>query len=262
MPTVHLVIPALNEAANIGHVLADLRAARDRLPTRLDACMLLVDDGSTDGTSEVARAAAGDLNVEVLRHDEPQGPGRAFATAFARLEPTLSGDDFVLTLEADNTSRVELLERMVLRSREGYDAVFASPYAYGGGIVRTNPVRTGLSHLANTFVKEFLGIRGLFTVSSFFRLYRGSAVRRLQEHFGPGIVERAGFESMAELTLKMVYMGMSISEVAMVLDSSRRVGNSKMRIGRTGLGYLALFRRRGAWKSAAAGDVSRSGRSS
>jgi dolichol-phosphate mannosyltransferase len=224
--------------------------------------VLLVDDGSSDATSDFARAAAGDLGLEILRHDEPQGPGRAFATAFARLDEAMSDDDFVLTLEADNTSRVELVERMLLRSREGYDAVFASPYAYGGGIVRTNAVRTGLSHLANTFVKEFLGIHGLLTVSSFFRLYRASAVRRLQDHFGPGILERAGFECMVEMTLKMVYLGMSISEVAMVLDSSRRVGKSKMRIGRTGLGYLAVFSRKRVWESAAGRDVSRSERSS
>jgi dolichol-phosphate mannosyltransferase len=253
MPTVHVVIPALNEAANVGRVLEDLRVARDRLPNGVDACVLLVDDGSADGTSEVARAAAGDLDVEVLRHDKPQGPGRAFAGAFARLERVLSEDDFVLTLEADNTSRVELVERMLLRSREGYDAVFASPYAYGGAIVHTNAVRTGLSHLANTFVKEFLGIHGLLTVSSFYRLYTGGAVRQLQERFGPGILERPGFECMVEVTLKMIYLGMSISEVPMVLDSSQRVGGSKMRITRTGFGYLALFRRKRAWRMEAGG---------
>jgi len=262
MPTVHVVIPALNEAANIGRVLEDLRAARDRLPHGMIARVLLVDDGSVDGTSEVARAGAGDLSFEVLRHDEPQGPGRAFANAFARLERVLSEHDFVLTLEADNTSRVELVERMLLRSREGYDAVFASPYAYGGAIVHTHAMRTGLSHLANTFVKEFLGIHGLLTVSSFYRLYTGAAVGRLQERFGPGILERPGFECMVEVTLKMIYLGMSISEVAMVLDSSRRVGSSKMRITRTGLGYLALFRRKRAWRILAAGDVTPSERSS
>ena len=262
MPTVHVVIPALDEAANIGGVLADVRLARDRLRSGLDTRVLLVDDGSSDGTSEVAQAAARDLGLEVLRHEEPQGPGRAFAKAFMRLDQALADDDFVLTLEADNTSRVELVEQMVARSREGYDAVFASPYAYGGGIVLTNSVRTGLSHVANTFVKEFLGIHGLLTVSSFVRLYRGSAIRRLQGHYGAGILERAGFECMVELTLKMIYLDMSISEVPMVLDWSRRVGSSKMRIGRTGLGYLALFRRKRAWQRAAERGVSRAGRAS
>jgi dolichol-phosphate mannosyltransferase len=111
--------------------------------------------------------------------------------------------------------------------------------------------RTILSHLANSFVKTFLDIRGLMTVSSFYRLYRAEAIRRLQRDYGVGIVERRGFESMVELVLKMIYLRMSISEVPMLLDSGRRVGKSKMRISRTGLGYLALFRHKRRWRTVA-----------
>jgi glycosyltransferase involved in cell wall biosynthesis len=261
VPTLHVVMPALDEAPNVGRVVEDLRAAHERLGAELALRLVLVDDGSSDGTSESARAAAGDLDVTVLRHETPQGPGRAFATGFGSLAPLVLDDDYVLTLEADNTSRLELVDQMLRRSREGYDAVFASPYAYGGGIVQTNTLRTGLSHLANTFAKEFLGIHGLLTVSSFFRLYQGVAFRRLQHEFGPAIVERAGFESMVELVLKMVYLGMSISEVPMVLDSGRRVGKSKMRIMRTGVGYIALFRHKRAWRTIASrSELTRSAR--
>src|SRR6266853_1181950 len=65
----------------------------------------------------------------------------------------------------------------------------------------------------------------------------GSTIRQLQSRFGVGLVERRGFESMVELALKLVYSRMSISEVPMVLDAGRRVGSSKMRVTRTGLGY-------------------------
>ena len=247
--TIHVLMPALNEAANIGRVIEAVTAASQR--TELDIRVVLVDDGSTDGTGERATAAAGELELTVLRHQTTSGPGRAFATGFEFLAMEVAEDDYVLTLESDNTSRLELLEPMLRRAAEGYDLVFASPYAYGGGIVQTNAVRIGLSHFANLFVKEFLGIHGLLTVSSFFRLHRGSAVHRLQSHFGPGIVERAGFECMVELVLKAVYLRMTISEVPMVLDTSRRLGRSKMSIPRTALGYLALFRRKRAWRAVA-----------
>jgi glycosyltransferase involved in cell wall biosynthesis len=245
-------MPALNEAANIDRVFEDLAAARRQHEHHLDFRVVLVDDGSSDSTGERALEAAREreLKLSVLRHDVPEGPGGAFATAFQILPP-LDNSDFVLTLEADNTSRLELLDQMLQRSGEGYDAVFASPYAYGGGIVSTNAFRTALSHVANSFVKEFLGIRGLLTVSSFYRLYRGAAIRRLQDHYGPAILERPGFESMVELALKMTYLKMSISEVPMVLDAGRRVGKSKMRVTQTGLGYFALFKQKGAWKRAA-----------
>jgi hypothetical protein len=167
------------------------------------------------------------------------------------IEDELDEHDYVLTVESDNTSRLELLDVMLRRSTEGYDAVFASPYAYGGGIVGATRTRTFLSHIANSFVKTFLDIRGLMTVSSFFRLYRGDAIRRLQRGYGVGIVERRGFESMVELALKMIYLRMSISEVPMVLDAGRRVGKSKMRISRTALGYFALFRHKRRWRAVA-----------
>jgi dolichol-phosphate mannosyltransferase len=253
--TLHVIMPALNEAANIDRVFEDLAAARRRHEERLHFHVVLVDDGSSDSTGERAREAARKQEIEltVLRHDVIEGPGRAFATAFRNIAP--ADDDFVVTLEADNTSRLDLLDQLLRRSAEGFEAVFASPYAYGGGIVETNAFRTALSHIANSFVKQFLGIRGLLTVSSFYRLYEGGAIRRLQDQYGPGILERPGFECMVELVLKMTYLNMSISEVPMVLDTGRRVGKSKMRVIRTGLGYLALFSQKAGWERQAQGSI-------
>jgi len=256
MATLYVLIPALDEAPNLARLFADLAATRRALVAHgLTLKVVLVDDGSTDGTADVARAEAAGVDLTVARHENRQGPGRAFATGFEVIEPALEDDDYVLTLEADNTSRIDLLELMLVRSREGHDAVFASPYAYGGGIVGTTSSRTALSHVANSFVKEFLDIRGILTVSSFYRLQRGDAIRRLQRHYGSGIVERSGFECMVELVLKMTYLGMSISEVPMVLDSTRRVGRSKMRVVRTGFGYLGLFRHKRRWRGVAERSV-------
>src|SRR4051794_3309715 len=121
MATLHVLIPALDEAPNVGRVIADVKAAAERHRERVDAALVLVDDGSTDGTAERARAVAGDLPLTVLRHEAPRGPGRAFATGFAHLAPRLVPDDYVLTLEADNTSRLEILDAMLRRMGEEYD---------------------------------------------------------------------------------------------------------------------------------------------
>jgi dolichol-phosphate mannosyltransferase len=150
---------------------------------------------------------------------------------------------------------------MLTRANEGFDVVLASPYLYGGGIANTSAYRVFLSHMANMFVKEGLGLHGIVTMSSFFRLYRGSAFIRLQAAFGPGVVERAGFESMIELLLKIVYLGMSVSEVAMKLDTSQRAGKSKMKVARTALGYVTLWREKAEWRRTAE-CASQAGRSS
>ena len=155
--------------------------------------------------------------------------------------------DWVITMEGDNTSRHGLIRQMLTRAGEGFDAVFASPYMYGGGFAQTSFLRRLLSSGANLVVKDLLEIQGILTVSSFFRLYRGPALARLQAVFGPGIVERVCFESMVEMVMKMVMLRVSISEVAMRLDSSLRKGKSKMKIVRTIFGYLALWRFKAAW---------------
>ena len=241
-----MVAPVLNEAPNLPRLFEGLRAAGcDRERT-----VILVDDGSTDGTADRARELGAELDLVLLRHERNEGPGRAFASAFEHLSTRLGDEDRVLTLEGDNTSRLDLIDQMLRRSDEGYEAVLASPYLYGGGIVNTRPSRVLISHVGNAFVKQFLGIRGIMTVSSFFRLHSGELVKRLQSRYGPGIVERPGFECMPEMLMKMINLGATISEVPMVLDTGLREGTSRMKLSRTALGYLACWRRKGAWRRA------------
>src|SRR5262249_23653995 len=149
---------------------------------------------------------------------------------------------WVATMEGDNTSRHELVLQMLRRTDEGYDVVLASPYMYGGGMINTSFLRTFLSYGANIFMKEILELRGILTMSSFFRLHSGTIIRRLQACYGPGIVERTGFDCMVEMLMKMVYLDVALSEVAMVLDTSRRRGKSKMKIIRSMRDLLTLVR--------------------
>jgi glycosyltransferase involved in cell wall biosynthesis len=240
-------VPVLNEAENLPRLFDAFHDLHCQFGARFRVSFILVDDGSTDGTGDAARTLAGGLDFSLLAHPTNLGPGVAFATAFTYLCPRIGAADWVATMEGDNTSRHDLLAQMFTRAQEGYSVILASPYMYGGGVSNTSVHRLLLSHVANAFVKEFLGCHGLMTVSSFFRLYRGSALRLLMDGYGPGILERAGFESMVEMVMKMVYLRMSISEVPMVLDTSRRIGRSRMRIRRTIWGYLCLWRARGRW---------------
>ena len=252
MSKLAVVAPVFNEAPNVPRLLEAFRAIAVEHGPEREVSVLLVDDGSSDGTAAAARSLADGLPLTVLAHERNLGPGAAFATAFEHLAGRIGPEDFVLTLEGDNTSRHELVARMLVRAREGDDVVLASPYQYGGGIVQTTPFRVFVSHVANLLVKELLGVHGILTVSSFFRLYRGSILLRLQERYGPRILERHGFECMVEMVLKLVYLEATISEVPMVLDTSRRAGKSKLKFFRTARGYLALYGARRRWRAASA----------
>jgi dolichol-phosphate mannosyltransferase len=246
---VYIMVPVFNEAPNIPTLFAGFRELQSQIGASREVHYLLVDDGSSDDTVAVARREAAGLDLTVLEHGVNRGPGAAFATAFAWLGERLEENDWVITMEGDNTSRHTLIRQMFTRAAEGFDVVLASPYMYGGGITQTSFLRKLLSSGANLVVKDLLDIQGILTVSSFFRLYRAAALLRLQRAFGPGIVERQGFESMVEMVMKMAMLKLSISEVAMTLDSSLRKGKSKMKIVRTIFGYLALWRCKAAWSA-------------
>jgi dolichol-phosphate mannosyltransferase len=254
MNKLYVLIPVLNEEGNILRLLEGLKYLSVELQNRFDVQVLLVDDGSRDHTSDLARQTAADqgLLLTVLRHETNQGPGKAFATGFCHLATVLGENDLVLTMEGDNTSRLELVMQMLVRMNEGFDFVFASPYMYGGKIVNTSTYRIFLSSVANLFIKELLGIHGVLTVSSFFRLYRTAAFQRLQNVYGPGIVERRGFECMVEMTMKIMNLQMTISEVPMILDTHARVGKSRMKIMKTIRGYFSLWADKKRWHEMAA----------
>lgn len=247
MERLYIMVPVFNEEPNIPTLFAAFVQLRDELKDRLAIQFVLVDDASSDATVAVASREAGGLDLVVLRHEVNRGPGAAFATAFSWLAERLRGDDWVITMEGDNTSRHQLIKQMFTRAAEGFDVVLASPYMYGGGFTQTSFLRKLLSSGANLVVKDLLDIQGILTVSSFFRLYRGAALLGMQRTFGPGIVERTGFESMVEMVMKMAMLRLAISEVAMQLDSSLRRGKSKMKIMRTIMGYLALWRCKPGW---------------
>jgi dolichol-phosphate mannosyltransferase len=246
----YLVVPVYNEAENLPRLLKGIDESAPGLSAAAAGAsirLVFVDDGSQDETVRLAEEHGAARPLTVLKHGKNFGPGRAFATAFEWLGPLLGEEDLVMTLEGDNTSRLETGRRMLVRLGEGYDVVLASPYSYGGGFAQTSLLRLFLSHAANGMVKVAFGVRGLHTMSSFFRLYRPGILKRLQAVYGPGILERAGFESMVEMIIKLIMVGATISEVEMKLDSSARVGASKMKILTTIRGYLVLAGLRPRW---------------
>jgi dolichol-phosphate mannosyltransferase len=237
---IHVVIPVYDEEGNVEALIGQVRGRLEPLgePYRI----LAVDDGSTDGTAaECRRAAAAGAPVEVAAHPENRGPGAAFRTGFLEVLSRAAPGDLVVTMEGDQTSDPRVLPRMIRRAREEDDEiVLASCYLYGGGIRGTNLHRIGLSHVANGLMKKALGLSGLATLSSFYRVYQVEALQAMHRRWGDAFITTRGFECMVEVLYRAAQLGLRISEVPMVLDGSRRVGRSKMRVLRTSLAYLRL----------------------
>jgi dolichol-phosphate mannosyltransferase len=236
------VIPAYNEEENLEHLFDNVRKFMAYFEHEYR--VILVNDGSTDGTVEVVQRLQKTLPITLVNHAQNHGPGHAFMSGFHVALDMAADDDMVVTIEADNTSDLLILNKMLEQCRRGHDLVLAS--VYGKGKVVGAPLnRKVLSWCANSMLKMVLQIKGVHTFSSFFRVYRAAMLKQAMALYQDRLMEEAGFACMVELLVKLHRLGYRIVEVPMLLDSKIRVGESKMKAIRTTISYFKLMYRYG-----------------
>jgi dolichol-phosphate mannosyltransferase len=241
-----IVVPAFNEEANVPNLMRDL-AARPELWS--DGRIILVDDGSSDRTVEVARAEGRGLPLEVLEQGKNQGPGRAFDAGFRRALEIAGDHELIITMESDTTSDLDALEGMLYVAREDADIVLASHHK-GGELANVSRHRRFLSKAASSAIRRGAGLNAS-TVSSFFRVYRASILREGYAEHGDALIRERGFACKAELLIKLSRLGARVAEVPVTLDWAKREGESKLRVLPTMAGYARIMTRQVASRRSA-----------
>jgi glycosyltransferase involved in cell wall biosynthesis len=220
-PAVTIVCPAYNEAEGIETAIHRLRECLDGLP--VDAEVLLVNDGSTDGTVAVARRAIkGDPRFRILSHRVNFGRGRALRTGFLEARGQI-----IVTTEADLSWGSDVIARMLaaLDRDPGLDAVFASPHLEGGGYRNVPWHRIFLSRMGNRLLRALYPSTVSMT-TGMTRAYRASAI---QGH----TFSKDGKELHLEIAHRLITLGYRLSEVPAVLSWPERAKGGKDRGKRT-----------------------------
>ncbi len=209
-----VVIPTYNERDNLERIVSRLRAA---LPK---AHALIVDDGSPDGTGDIAdRLAAADERVHVMHRTEKNGLGAAYVAGFTW---GLERDYAVLVeMDADGSHSPEDLPRM-LDALGDADLAIGSRYVPGGKVVNWPKRRYFLSWGANTYVRVALGAR-VKDMTAGFRAYRREALQKIRIDN----VASRGYCFQIDLGWRTIEAGFTVVEVPITF-TEREYGVSKM----------------------------------
>lgn len=165
VPELSVVIPAFNEALRLPATLAQIREHLAGGSFEI----VVADDGSADGTADRAREAGGD-RLRVIRSERNRGKGHAVRHGMLAAQ----GAQRLMT-DADLSTPIEELPRLLARAREGFDVVIASRALTGSNIeVRQSWYRESVGRAFNLLVRALL-LPGLHDTQCGFKLFSAAA---------------------------------------------------------------------------------------
>jgi dolichol-phosphate mannosyltransferase len=218
-PTAWLILPTYDEAENIAAIVAAGREALERAAPGAHR-ILVVDDGSPDGTGRIAdRLAADHDDVEVLHRPRREGLGPAYLAGFARALD--GGAGFVLEMDSDFSHDPADLARLLAAAADA-DVVLGSRYVAGGGISDWGRVRRAVSRGGSWYARRVLGL-DVRDLTGGFKCFR----REVLEAIDLPTVRSRGYAFQVELTFRAVRAGFRVVEIPIVFRD-RRAGRSKM----------------------------------
>ncbi len=214
-----VVMPTYNEAENVEAIVRATAAVLGRLAPGSHR-ILIVDDGSPDGTGELADALAGELPVvEVLHRQIKDGLGHAYLAGFARaLE---GGAQVVIEMDADFSHDPRYLGDLLAASGDA-DLVLGSRYVPGGGVRDWGLLRRLVSRGGGWYARALLRV-DVRDLTGGFKCIRREVLEAIDLHS----VRAEGYVFQIEVTYRALLAGFRIREVPIVFRD-RTAGSSKM----------------------------------
>jgi dolichol-phosphate mannosyltransferase len=223
---VTVIVPCYNEQAGVPALVERLGRLIEGPGQGWE--VLFVDDGSSDRTfARLLASVHRESWARVLRHPTNLGLGAALRTGFDYVESPI-----VCTIDSDCTYAPEQLPALVELIRAGADISTASAWHPGSAAAQGSPARIALSRAVSGIYKQLVG-QDVHTFTCLFRAYRREVLQRIR-------FRSHGFAAVAELMLRSILAGYTVSELPMQLEE-RRFGESKLKVGDAIVAHASLL---------------------
>jgi dolichol-phosphate mannosyltransferase len=213
-----VVLPTYDEAENVVPMIEAVLGVADA--SGIAVRVLVVDDGSPDGTAALAEGvAAREPRVAVLRREAKEGIGPAYRAGFRRA--LHEGAGVVVEMDCDFSHDPRALPRLIEATATA-DLVLGSRYVRGGGVARWGPLRRAVSRAGCLYAQALLGV-GVRDLTGGFKCFR----REVLEAIPLDEVTAAGYGFQIEMTYRAMVLGFRVAEIPITF-TERVQGTSKM----------------------------------
>jgi dolichol-phosphate mannosyltransferase len=212
-------LPTYNERENLEPMLRALAGV-----LREDDRVLVIDDGSPDGTGALADSLAEELAfVDVLHRQAKEGLGPAYLAGFRRA--LTAGAELVLEMDCDFSHDPADVPRLIAAAEDGADVALGSRYVRGGHVRNWGLVRRAISRGASVYTGLFLHM-GVKDPTGGFKCFR----RRVLEMIPLDEIDSKGYAFQIETTYRAKRAGFRVVEIPITF-ADREAGYSKMSRG-------------------------------
>ena len=220
-PTVWVCLPTYNEAENLARMIEQVTTVFTA--SGIDGRVLIIDDGSPDGTGAIADSLSQrDARVHVLHRNARQGLGPAYRAGFR--EALAQGADLVIEMDCDFSHDPAVIPRLVDAAGDA-DLVLGARYIPGGGTENWGLVRRAISRLGCIYARITLGIAP-HDLTGGFKCFR----REVLEAIPLDRVQGVGYVFQVEMTYRAILLGYRVVEIPITFRD-RTAGTSKMSRG-------------------------------
>ncbi len=228
----NVIIPTYNEKENIEKIIRTVFGLDG------DFHILIVDDGSPDGTGSIVKKLQEEFpdSLHLLERKEKSGLGSAYIAGFNwSLE---KGYQYIFEMDADFSHNPDDLPRLYQACSQGADLAIGSRYCNGVSVINWPIGRVIMSYYASTYVRKVLGMK-VFDTTAGFKCYR----RKVLETINFDKIKMRGYGFQVEMKYNAFKLGFKIEEVPIIFVD-RTEGTSKMSSGIFGEAFWGVLKMR------------------